>query len=94
MPFRFPLGLAACLMLATMLPLQGCAPSSPPLIQTQVQRVLPPPELTADIPPPDLPDQITTRDQLDQITLDLAGWGVALRSRLKGLRDWALSSAP
>lgn len=86
--------LATLSLLATTPFWTACGPSSLPLIKTQVERVLPPSELMADLPPPELPARFKDQDAKDRLTLDLAAWGAALRSRLVCLRAWANGSAP
>src|SRR5260221_464857 len=87
--------LAALLMLAMPPCLMACgtsSPAPPPLIQTQVIKVMPPPGLLEDIPPPDLPARLQSRDDIDAVTLGLAGWGKQLRNRLAELRGWSTAA--
>ena len=80
--------LARFLIPATALLLAACAGSSPPpLIQTQVIKVLPPAALL-DCPVPAMPAQLTTRDQERKLMLDLAAWGSRCRAQLDAVKQW------
>lgn len=82
---------AKLLTLAILLPLMGCATSSPPpapLIQTVQIKELPPASLLAYPPSPELPDIVSSRDDMRDLALRFAAWGEDLKARLDAIKAW------